>query len=293
MQTITVGSRDSKLAIVQAQSVVDALQQKGYQTTLMTRKTTGDLILDRTLAQIGGKGLFVKELDAALREGQADFTVHSLKDMPMDTPQDLPIVAVSRRADVRDVLVLPEGVTCMQEDKPIGCASARRRLQLQRLYPNMRVEPIRGNIQTRLRKLDEGQFGALVLAAAGLHRLGLEQRIHQYFTTAEILPAVGQAVIAVQARAGTDIACLAAYHDAQVWQCVVAERAFARALSGGCTSPVAAFAQLIEGQLHLEGMYVSQDERTIRFGVQVGMPSDANQIGTQLAQTLQEQGETT
>ena len=143
------------------QTVPDAVLE------LVTMKTTGDRILDKTLDQIGGKGLFVKELDQALRDGRVDFTVHSLKDMPMDVPEDLPLAAFSRREDPRDVLVLPEGVWRMDPSKPIGCSS-RRQLQLKTLYPEMEISPVRGNVQTRLRKLQEGEYSALVLAAAGL-----------------------------------------------------------------------------------------------------------------------------
>ncbi len=269
-----------------------ALQEAGCMTELVTMKTTGDKILDRTLDKIGGKGLFVKELDAALRDGRADFTVHSLKDMPMETPDDLPLVAVSAREDARDVLVLPEGVQEIDFTKPIGCSSARRRIQLQRLFPQARIEPIRGNLQTRLRKLEEGPFGALVLAAAGLHRLELTARISRYFTAKEILPAAGQAIIAVQARTGADLSCLAAYHDHDAWHCMLAERAYVRTLDGGCSSPVAAYAQLTDGTLCLHGMYVSADETIVRFGALRGVAADAESIGRTLAEQLRKGADT-
>lgn len=293
MDTIQIGSRDSRLAIVQAESVIAAMEAVGFRTKLVTMKTTGDKILDKTLDQIGGKGLFVKELDAALRDGRADFTVHSLKDMPMETPEDLPLLAVSARADVRDALVLPEGETELDFTKPIGCASARRRLQLLRLYPQARVEPVRGNVQTRLRKLAQGEYGALILAAAGLTRLGLQSRISRYFEPEEMLPAAGQAIIVVQGRRGADTACLRGYHDAAAWTCMCAERAFVRELDGGCSSPVAAYAVLAQGELRLRGMYVSADESIVRFGERTGLPEDAEAIGRTLAQMLRAEGETT
>lgn len=286
MSCIKIGSRESRLAVVQSESVMAALRDAGYETALVTMKTTGDKILDRTLDQIGGKGLFVKELDTALRDGRADLTVHSLKDMPMDTPEDLPILAVSRRADPRDALVLPAGASEPDLRKPIGCSSARRRIQLQKLFPEADIRPVRGNVQTRLRKLDEGEYGALVLAAAGLCRLGLETRIARRFTPEEMLPAAGQAVIAVQGRAGMDVSCLAGYHDADAWDCVRAERAFVRRLDGGCSSPVAAFAVKEDGALRLTGMYVSADERIVRFGSKRGAPRDAEALGTALADEL-------
>ena len=185
MNILRAGSRESRLAVVQTELVMEAIRQSdpSLQLELVTMKTTGDKILDRTLDQVGGKGLFVKELDTALLEGRVDFTVHSCKDLPMDLDPRLPLAGFSRRADPRDALVLPEGVTELDPSKPIGCASARRTLQLRRLFPGQPVAPVRGNVQTRLRKLDEGQYAALVLAAAGLKRLGLlddEQYGRQY-----------------------------------------------------------------------------------------------------------------
>ncbi|RHT45864.1 hydroxymethylbilane synthase, partial [Butyricicoccus sp. AM29-23AC] len=192
---IKVGSRDSRLAVVQAEEVMRRLGE----CELVTMKTTGDKILDRTLDKVGGKGLFVKELDRALAAGEVDLTVHSLKDVPMEQPDGLPLIAFPKRADARDALVLPENGNWDRE-KPIGCSSARRRVQLSRLFPGIEVKPVRGNVQTRLRRLDSGEYGALVLAAAGLHRLGLENRISRYFSPEEMLPAAGQGILAVQAR---------------------------------------------------------------------------------------------
>ena len=285
---IRFGSRESRLAVIQSRMVMDAVQaaEPRAELELVTMKTTGDKILDRTLDQIGGKGLFVKELDLALREGKVDFTVHSLKDMPMQTPEDLPLVAFSKRADPRDVLVLPEGAAEMDREKPIGCSSRRRQLQLQKLYPGFDIQPIRGNVQTRLRKLDEGQYCALVLAAAGLKRLGLEHRIHRYFSTEEILPAAGQAILAVQARKETDSSVLKSFHDEDAACCALAERAFVRQLDGGCTSPVAAFAQVEGDGLTLTGLYVSQDETVVRRGILRGEKTNAEKLGADLALRL-------
>ena len=285
---IRFGSRESRLAVIQSRMVMDAVQaaEPRAELELVTMKTTGDKILDRTLDQIGGKGLFVKELDLALREGKVDFTVHSLKDMPMQTPEDLPLVAFSKRADPRDVLVLPEGAAEMDREKPIGCSSRRRQLQLQKLYPGFDIQPIRGNVQTRLRKLDEGQYCALVLAAAGLKRLGLEHRIHRYFSTEEILPAAGQAILAVQARKETDSSVLKSFHDEDDACCALAERAFVRQLDGGCTSPVAAFAQVEGDGLTLTGLYVSPDETVVRRGILRGEKTNAEKLGADLALRL-------
>lgn len=251
-------------------------------------KTTGDKILDKTLDKIGGKGLFVRELDQALRDGRADFTVHSLKDMPMQVPEDLPLAAFSSREDPRDVLVLPEGVSELDPSKPIGCSSRRRQLQLKKLFLDMDIQPVRGNVQTRLSKLDAGQFSALVLAAAGLKRLGLEGRISRYFTTEEILPAAGQGILVVQTRKGMDTRCLRLVQDEETACCAKAERAFVRALDGGCSSPVAAHA-VVEGEkLTLTGFYVSADERIQRKGSISGDVTEAETLGSTLARILKE-----
>ncbi|MDD7651777.1 MAG: hydroxymethylbilane synthase, partial [Firmicutes bacterium] len=208
---LRVGSRDSRLAVIQAELVMGAIREKHPELSLelVTMKTTGDRILDRTLDQIGGKGLFVRELDLALAEGRVDLTVHSCKDLPMEENPDLPLMAFSRREDPRDVLVLPAGVRELDFSRPIGCSSRRRTVQLQALWPQAQVAPVRGNVQTRLRKLDEGQFSALILAGAGLRRLGLTERISRYFTVEEMLPAAGQGILAVQTRRDFDSSILA------------------------------------------------------------------------------------
>ena len=170
---ITIGSRESKLAVLQSEMVRDYITEHNPDLTveILTMKTTGDKILDRTLDKVGGKGLFVKELDHALLEGRSELSVHSLKDMPMEVPAELPLLAFSRREDPRDVLVLPEGVTELDRSKPLGCSSLRRTLQLRELYPDMEVASVRGNLQTRLRKLDEGQYSALILRRQDLRDL--------------------------------------------------------------------------------------------------------------------------
>ena len=287
--TIRIGSRDSCLAVIQSRLVMQAISAAvpEAEVALVTMKTTGDKILDKTLDQIGGKGLFVRELDLALREERVDFTVHSLKDMPMEVPEDLPLAAFSRREDPRDVLVLPQGVTVLDPSKPIGCSSRRRQLQLKALFPDMEVAPVRGNVQTRLAKLDGGAFSALVLAAAGLKRLGLENRISRYFSPEELLPAAGQGILAVQTRLGMDTACLAMVRSDSAACCALAERAFVRTLNGGCTSPVAAYAVTEGTQLTLTGLYVSPDETVVRKGHITGPSADAEALGQALAEQLQ------
>lgn len=281
---LRVGSRESVLAVWQAEAVMGAIRawDASIELELVTMKTTGDKILDRTLDKVGGKGLFVKELDAALLEGRVDLTVHSCKDLPMETDPRLPLVAFSRRGDPRDALVLPAGIDALDAGRPIGCASRRRALQLKRLFPGVESAPVRGNVQTRLRKLDEGQYSALVLAAAGLRRLGLEGRISRCFTPEEMLPAAGQGILAVQARAGTDTPWLDGFRDADATDCLLAERAFVRALDGGCSSPVAAFATVEGENLTLTGM-----DETGRRMRSAGPRAEAERIGAELAAEIQ------
>lgn len=287
---LRIGSRESRLAVIQSRMVMEAIAkaEPAAELELVTMKTTGDKILDKTLDKIGGKGLFVRELDQALRDGRADFTVHSLKDMPMEVPEDLPLAAFSSREDPRDVLVLPEGVTELDPSKPIGCSSRRRQLQLKKLFPEMRIEPVRGNVQTRLAKLEAGQFSALVLAAAGLKRLGLENRISRYFGVEEILPAAGQGILVVQTRKGMNTDCLRLVHDEKTACCAKAERAFVRELNGGCSSPVAAHATVDGETLILTGFYVSPDETIQRKGSIRGGVPDAETLGRTLARLLKE-----
>ena len=287
MKAVKVGSRESRLAVIQSQMVMDAIRayDPEIQLELVTMKTTGDIILDRTLDKIGGKGLFVKELDAALLDGRADITVHSSKDLPMEIPDALPLVAFSKRADPRDVLVLPQGAREIDFSKPIGCSSMRRQLQLKKLYPQAVLAPIRGNVITRLSKLDRGEFGALVLAGAGLSRLGLEDRISKYFSTEEILPAAGQAILAVQSRKGFDTSFLKGFHDRDAEDCIHAERAFVKTLDGGCSSPVAAYATLDGDTLTLKGMYVTEDLR-VYFDTVSGPRSTSEAMGAELANRM-------
>ena len=287
---LRIGSRESRLAVIQSRMVMEkiAKAEPAAELELVTMKTTGDKILDKTLDKIGGKGLFVRELDQALREERVDFTVHSLKDMPMEVPEDLPLAAFSSREDPRDVLVLPEGTTEIDRSKPIGCSSRRRQLQLKKLFPDMAIEPVRGNVQTRLAKLEAGQFSALVLAAAGLKRLGLEERISSYFSVEEILPAAGQGILVVQTRKGMNTDCLRLVQDKESACCARAERAFVRALNGGCSSPVAAHAVVERTLLTLTGFYVSADERIQRKGSIRGSAADAEMLGKALARQLKE-----
>lgn len=285
---IKVGSRDSRLAVVQAEEVCRALGD----CELITMKTLGDMILDKTLDQVGGKGLFVKELDRALADRRVDLTVHSLKDVPMEQPEGLPLVAYTKREDARDALVLPQSGE-WDKSKPIGCSSARRRVQLAALFPEIEVKPVRGNVLTRLDKLDRGEYGALVLAAAGLHRLGLENRITRYFSPDEIIPAAGQAILAVQGREGELADEVKQLDDADAHDCALAERSFVRTLGGGCFAPVAAYAETEGDMLHLRGLYVTEDESRFARGAVTGPRREAASLGRTLALQLQKQAEGT
>jgi len=286
---LRVGSRESRLAVAQTEYVMNAIRaaHPEIELELVAMKTTGDRILDRTLDKVGGKGLFVRELDAALREGRVDLTVHSCKDLPMELPEDLPLAAFTRREDPRDALVLPNGVTAWDQSKPVGSASLRRGLQLQTLYPGLEVRPVRGNVLTRLSKLDSGEYGALVLAAAGLRRLGLEGRISRTFLPEELLPAAGQGILAVQCRAGMDTAFLDCLRDRKAEVCALAERAFVGTLNGGCSSPAAAYAVAENGNITVSGMYVDERERLWKGSVS-GPEKDGAALAQELARQLKE-----
>lgn len=261
MKTIRILSRDSALAVRQAQLVMEAIARgdPAIRLALHTMKTEGDRALDKSLDAIGGKGLFVRELDAALLSGKGDLSVHSYKDMPAGENPALPVVAVSAREDARDALVLPEGAEKLDLSKPVGCSSARRAVQLRLLFPGITIAPLRGNVPTRLKKLDAGEFGALVLAAAGLRRLGLGDRISRVFEPEEMLPAACQGIIAAQGRAGEDFACLRLFHDETAALCAKTERAFLAALGADCFSPVAVYARPEGARVNIGAMFVGKN----------------------------------
>lgn len=290
-KTIIIGSRESRLAVIQSEMVKSFLEQNnpGCKVEILTMKTTGDKILDRTLDKIGGKGLFVKELDRALAEGRSDLSVHSLKDMPMELPEELPILAFSKREDPRDVLVLPRGKEKLETDRPLGCSSLRRILQLREIYPGMEFKSIRGNVLTRLKKLDAGEYSGLILAAAGLKRLGMEDRISRYFTAEEVIPAAGQGILAVQGRAGEDYTYLDSYGDEDAFYAAQAERAFVRYLDGGCSSPVAAHAVTDAENIRIQGLYYNPATKAYGRGRLEGRKEEAKELGEKLAQRLKEE----
>lgn len=287
-----IGSRESALALVQSRMVLDYIRAHWpeKEAELLTMKTTGDRILDRRLDQIGGKGLFVKELDKALREGRSDLSVHSMKDLPAEIAPDLPLVGCSKREDPRDVLVLPPGRQEPDFSLPIGTSSSRRILQLGQFYPQATFESVRGNLQTRLGKLEEGRYGALVLAAAGLKRLGYQERISRYFSVEEVIPAAGQGILALQGRKGEDYSFLQGFCSAEALAAARAERSFVRALEGGCSSPIAAYAWVTEGgRLELIGLYYDEKKQISRRGRSSGPVEEAEALGLHLAVRLREE----
>lgn len=292
-RVIRFGSRKSALALAQTRILMDAVAaaHPELEVELVTMTTTGDVNMkpfSEASDKFGIKGLFTQELEEALKSGEIDVAVHSLKDVPMYANEELPIVAYSARGDARDALVLPEGAGEMDENLPLGCSSARRRIQLAKLFPQLRVEPVRGNVNTRLRKLDEGQFSALVLAAAGLQRVGLGERISRYFTTDEMIPAPGQGILACQGRAGESYEYLDAVRCEAAACCARAERGFSAELGGGCTAPVGAYAEIIDGELTLHGFYADEAEGIYREGRACGRPDDAEELARGLARRLRE-----
>ncbi len=294
--TVRIGTRGSKLALWQAEWVKSRLESlhAGLKVELTIIKTKGDKILDVPLAKVGGKGLFVKEIEEALLAGRIDLAVHSMKDMPAEIPAGLCIGAVPEREVPADALIAPEGLTLdtLPRGARIGTSSLRRASQLRRVRPDIEIVPLRGNLDTRLRKLDEGQMEAIVLAAAGVRRLGLEKRISQKLDTEVMLPAVGQGALCIETRDGdTTIAPLVApLEDAATRIAITAERAYLHRLEGGCQVPIAGHATLHDGQLTLRGLVSDLEGQTVIQATQVGRPEKAETLGRDLAEHLLAQG---
>ena len=290
-EAITIGTRGSKLALAQTELVRAALLARYPDLTISVERITtqGDAVIDRPLAAIGGKGLFVTEIEAALRDGRIDLAVHSAKDLPSTLPDDLTIAAVPARADARDVLVARDGAAL--RDLPpgarVGTSSPRRACQLRALRPDLVIADVRGNVDTRLRKLAEGQYDAIALAAAGLARLRLTAVISEWFAPETMVPAIGQGALAIETRADdADLAVLLApLHDAATAAAVTAERAFLAELGGGCTAAVAAHATIAGDTLTLAGLIGATDGRLVR-DTRAGAVADAARLGATLAASL-------
>lgn len=294
---LVIASRESALAMWQAKHIQQSLQAlyPNCDIEILGMTTTGDQILDAPLAQIGGKGLFIKELETALLDGRADLAVHSMKDVPMNLPDEFLLAAVSKREDARDAFVSNryQKIEDLPAGSIVGTSSLRRQSQLKARFPHLKVETLRGNLQTRLRKLGEGQYDGIILAAAGLIRLQLGDRIRQLISTDDSIPAVGQGALGIEINAQRQdlLEVLAPLNDATTHACVAAERAFSRALAGSCTVPLGAYANSADAQtMHIQGFVAALDGSTVLKNQLVGQLSQAEQLGASLAQALIAQG---
>lgn len=292
---LVIVSRESRLAMWQAEHVRDRLSALYPQCdiTILGVTTRGDQILDRALSKVGGKGLFVKELEVAMAEGRADLAVHSLKDVPMDLPEGFALAAVLKREDPRDAFVsndyaaldqLPAGAV-------VGTSSLRRQALIAARYPHLVVRPLRGNLDTRLRKLDQGDYAAIILAAAGLIRLGLPNRIRAYLDPEQSLPAAGQGAMAIEVTGGRPelLEWLAPLNHSETAQAVAAERKVSKAFGGSCQIPLAAFATVDAGRMRLRGMVATPDGARVAKAEVLGAADAYEQLGDELARALAEQ----
>jgi hydroxymethylbilane synthase len=291
---LILGTRGSQLALWQAHWIKTRLEESGHQIEIKVIKTSGDKLSTASLAQSGMKGLFVKEIEEALLEGSVDLAVHSLKDLPLDQPEGLSIAAVPSREDARDALISRGGRNFMNlpPSSRIGTSSLRRRSQLLSLRADIDVVPVRGNVDTRLRKLSAGEYDALVMAAAGVHRLGFEGQITEYFSPSQICPAAGQGALAVEIRAGNDEVArtVGPLNDENTHQAVRAERAALGRLGGGCQTPIAAYAT-IEGEcIAIVGVVADPNGARIIRSSARGEKNNPEAIGIQLAEDLLHQG---
>jgi hydroxymethylbilane synthase len=293
---IVIATRESALALWQAQNIQARLRKLYPQSavTLLAMTTQGDRVLDRPLAQVGGKGLFVKELEQALTDGRADLAVHSMKDVPMMLEPGFTIAAVTEREDPRDAFV-SRNYSSLAQLPPrarVGTSSLRRESQIRAGYPRLVVEPLRGNVPTRIKKLDDGQYAAIMLAVAGLKRLELADRITAILEPEQSLPAPGQGALGLECRSDRSdiIAMLRALNDDATAACVHAERAFSRALSGSCQVPLGAYAQVQGTMVRLRGFVGSQDGSRMVSGELSAARDDAEKLGAELAATLRSRG---
>jgi hydroxymethylbilane synthase len=292
MKTLRIGTRGSKLALWQAEWVKSRLvaTHAGLRVELVKIKTSGDMILGVPLAKIGGKGLFVKEIENALLEGRIDLAVHSMKDVPILIPQGLMLYAVTEREDPFDVTVSKNGrvLSDLPPNARIGTSSLRRQAQLLHFRSDLEVVSIRGNLDTRLRKLAEQNLEAIILASAGLKRMGLSDRVTERIPPEICLPAIGQGVLAIETRErDRKVHDLVAFlNDSETAIAMEAERSFLKRLEGGCQVPIAAYARRVDGELEIEGMVASVDGKKMVRRTERGKPNEAEALGTRLAETL-------
>ncbi|MRD47675.1 hydroxymethylbilane synthase [Caenimonas koreensis DSM 17982] len=298
LSKLVIATRESRLALWQAEHVKSLLVQRGHGVELLGMTTKGDQILDRSLSKVGGKGLFVKELEVAIEEGHADIAVHSLKDVPMDLPEGFALACVMEREDPRDAFVsnkyaaladLPQGAV-------VGTSSLRRVVLLRALRPDLKIEPLRGNLDTRLRKLDEGLYDGIILAAAGLKRLGLGERIREVFEPEVMLPAAGQGALGIEVRSDRAdlLELFAPLAHQTTWLCVAAERAVSRAMGGSCSMPLAAHAVFAGEYLQLRAAWGDPEgDATLLRAQSAGSVADleaAAALGTEVAARLRAAG---
>ena len=293
---LIIASRESALAMWQAEHIRDRLLELYPQTqvSILGMTTQGDQILDVTLSKIGGKGLFVKELETALENGSADIAVHSLKDVPMNLPDGFMLACIGEREDPRDAFVSNNfaNLAALPAGAIVGTSSLRRESQLRARFPHLNIQPLRGNVQTRLRKLDEGQYAAIILAAAGLKRLGLGVRIRDIIPSEDSLPAVGQGALGIECRADRAdlVGLLAPLHHTDTAACVMAERAMSRALSGSCQVPLGGFAEVSGNQLRMRGFVATPDGARLIRAEHTGNVNNPEALGNAVAQDLLAQG---
>ena len=295
-EQVIIATRESPLALWQANHVADWLRTTypSLRVELLCMTTRGDQILEVSLSKVGGKGLFVKELETALLDGRADIAVHSMKDVPVDMPDGFVLTAIGVREDPRDALVCPRYAALdeLPSGARVGTSSLRRECQLRAQLPHLQIEPLRGNLQTRLRKLDEGQYDAIILACAGLIRLGLEHHIRHHLPVEFSLPAVGQGALGIECLTHRDDiqALLAPFNDAHTADCVRAERSLSRRLGGSCQLPLAAFAQVDGAGLWLRALVASPDGHDLVRAEGSGLREEAEQLGQTVAEQLLAQG---
>jgi len=287
---LVIASRGSQLALWQARWVQQQLAQAGEPSRIEVIQTTGDKITDVALARVGAKGLFTKEIEEALLDGRADLAVHSLKDLPTELPDGLVLAGVPAREDPRDAVV-GRRLADLGRGATVGTSSLRRAAQIHQTRPDLVIESVRGNVDTRLRKLDEGRYGAIVLAAAGLRRLGWSDRITELLTPDVMCPAVGQGALAIETRgAGEGFDAGRALEDTDTRAAITAERNVLAALGGGCQVPIGAYATVAQGRLRIQAMVVSPDGVEVVRGRSEGAVSDAEHIGRALGGELLERG---
>lgn len=292
---IRIGTRGSQLALWQAYHVQDKLQAAGISTEIVTIETKGDKVLDVTIAKIGSKGVFTEEIEEQLANGSIDIAVHSAKDMQSSLPEGFELIAFMEREEANDVILShKERISLDSEDLVLGTSSTRRIATLKHFYPHVKTVPVRGNLQTRIRKMEEGACDALLLAYSGVHRMGYNDKIKSKLPLNEFIPAVGQGSVAIEVHESLDPAkklkVLGILNHVETSDCLKAERAFLKTMDGGCSIPVFGLARLNDGQINMQGGIISLDGKQRIFKEKTGAINDAQQLGEQLANEVLSSG---